>query len=198
MVSPHLNNTGYKDFTMRNESFQRRLDMMEALEVTHDDARLNELVLQDQGPMNRLGEYHTVLRRTCSLLKDPIAAEKLLTLPVLDQADKFYQYAVHGVFATLASEKDDVDPTIVDLLQKRLGDNKDDLTASLSMIFSNAATANVGQVYFKPELAQILVDAGADIERAHQIQAMGYEMQKAEAERRLRQMQALKDALIVK
>lgn len=145
----------------RPDWMQRRLDMIEALEVTQDDARLEQLVREDAG----LSEYARVLIRAASHKEDPALVRKLLDLPVLDKQSAAYAEAVGGVFSYFAGNGIETKPEIMALLLDGFKHDRGAVNKALNFIFEMAA-----RPFFPPdvEAAKLLVAHGADPEGAAQ------------------------------
>jgi len=152
---------------MHDAALQRRLDMIHVLEVTPDYKRLVELARDDKH--HGLGEYAIVLRRACVHKRCPVLVEKLLTLPSLDQKSPEYHDAVLTAFTAYATSPRKTNSVITELLSSRLGDDKCRLTQSLSKLFG--AAAEHGENYIKPQIAKMLVTAGADADLAYHMKS---------------------------
>lgn len=143
-------------------SFQRRLDMIEALERSKDDARLNELIVADEG----LVEYETVLRRAATYLKDEALVRKLLDAPALDQTSDAYKRAVGDVYGYGAANDRDAlaDGPIAAMLLERFKDDGKAVQAQLDFTLSTLS----GPYPFTPnvKMTRALVEAGGDLDAA--------------------------------
>lgn len=143
--------------------FARRLQMIEELEVTKDDAALSRLVQAD----TNLDSYYIVLRRAATHLADPQLVEKLLDLPVLDKNSPAYKQAVGGVFSYIAANESTADQKVVALLVDRIKGDQATKNSSLRFIFSAASSgfpANEARV--NVDMARLLVKSGADPDSA--------------------------------
>ena len=143
--------------------FARRLQMIEALEVTKDDAVLSQLVQTDAN----LDSYYVVLRRAATYLKDPVLVEKLLDLPVLDKNSPVYKQSVGDIFSYIAANEGSAESKIVALLIDRIKGDQETKNTSLRFIFSVASSgfpANEARV--NVDMARLLVKNGADPDSA--------------------------------
>lgn len=119
----------------REDYFQMRLDMIDALEVLKDDARLICLVKKDAG----LTEYRRVLARAANHHQDAALVGRVLNLPGLDQASDDYKTMAAAVFSSIAANAYNIDAIITDQLYEKFRDSRAHKMQALSFIFETAA-----------------------------------------------------------
>lgn len=146
---------------------QSRLDMIAALETTQDYDRLNELVAADYG----LLEYYRVLQRAAAFHEDKDLVSRLLTLPSIDKNSSEFKRAVSGVYSYLG-QFEEQDPEILKLLLEQFSDDQTYLDNSLSFIFQIVADPGYPEQP-APDAARMLIEEGADIDKAYSFQESG-------------------------
>lgn len=144
----------------RKQEFERRMKMIEALEVSRDDARLSCLVRAD----THLESYYVVMRRASVSLQDPALVRKLLDLPVLDKGAENYRSVIGSVFAEIAANNTATKPDIKQMLIDSIKDDQETKDEALRHIFQVSAmnTARDPDI----ELTRQLVKTGASVEKA--------------------------------
>lgn len=142
------------------DEYKRRMQIIDALETTKNDACLAKLVQADV----YLHSYSVVLKRVSTYLQDPTLVEKLLTLPVLNTKAPEYKRAVAGVFFTVAANGKTMDQKIATLLFDRFKDDQGEKDNSLRFIFETA-TMNMPSLP-NVEMTRLLIEAGANAEHA--------------------------------
>lgn len=144
-----------------NPEFERRIDMIEALEETHDDVALNQLIREDDW----LSSYSVVLYRAAHHHKSPELVHKLLNMEAIDKASPRFKQTVASLYASISlrpSNEQYIE--ILDMLLDEISDSPTHTTMALSMIFEEVSRnySTDASAY----AASRLLENGADLDRA--------------------------------